>query len=140
MSTVPPPDAPPADAHSDDAPAAVIKDLEGWLLQVKRDLAGFMTLRGALDGATGQTPPGVRKKGLPVFEYKGTLDGRDIVLLTADLKRVPPAYLKHVLVPLINATASSLSESAEELARHADALHKTVLQLLAPPGESAQPG
>lgn len=103
----------------------LVADLCRDVVALKRAHVGFDTLRAAYDTAMGHTPEGERKKGLPLFEFNGALDGgdtREVVKCVADLKRVNPHYLPHVLIPLIAAQAADLLEVVEDLKSRVDTL------------------
>lgn len=117
MSQVQP--APPRVVKKPDAEApdlaTLLEELEGWYKMFQRRMAAFNTLNLSYLSAAGNVPEGERKKGLPVFEFKATLDGRTTIDCVVDLKEVNPKHISHVMIPLINAQVGCLYESIEEI-------------------------
>lgn len=107
----------------------IIIEADDWWLNLKRALAGYNSLTKALNTFQGEMPDDERAKGLPVFEFAGNVDGRNAIKVCADLKKIDPQYIPHVLVPIINSFGQDMFESLEELEIRVAELKK----LLAPP-------
>lgn len=91
-------------------------ELDDWYLQLRRSYAGFAKLRQALLVAQGQVPEGERVGGLPVFEFPASMPGSGgVVKIAADLGKVNPEHVGHVLIPLMNAQAAELLEAVGEI-------------------------
>ncbi len=120
--------APPRVVPQKDPQADVgtmITEMEVWFAQLKRTAAAYNSLYQSLLSAQNQTPEGERKKGLPVFEFSAALEGRESrepVKCVVDLKKINPAHVAHVLIPMINSQAGDLSEAVEEIAARVDVL------------------
>lgn len=68
-------------------------------------LSGYRTLTSALHSHQNVLPEGVRRVGLPLFEYKTPAVRRGpstVHTQVIDLKLIDPQHIPHVLVPLIN--------------------------------------
>jgi hypothetical protein len=129
-----PPRVVPQHDPAEDVPT-LLHEAEGWFNQLKRSLAGFNTLRAALQTATGHVPEGERKKALPVFEFKASLVGaesREVVTCAVDLRKIDQQYVQHVLIPIINSMAGELLEACEEIGQRIDTI-KPVLQAMVAP-------
>lgn len=125
---------PPHDT-AEDVPT-LLQEAEGWFHQLKRSLAGFNTLRAALQSATGNTPEGERKKALPVFEFKASFVGaesREAVTCAVDLRKIDPQYVPHVIIPIINSMAGELLEACEEIGQRIDTIKPVLQAMVAPP-------
>ena len=115
----------------------LVSEMSAWFKQLQRSVAAYNVLYLGLQSAQGDTPEGERKKGLPIFEFPAAIEGaegREAVKCAIDLKEVDPAYLAHVLVPLINAQASKLLESVEEVETRVQML-KPILAVLTRGGQ-----
>ncbi len=119
-----PPRVVPPEITKDRIPL-LISEADAWWTLLKRTTAGYDTLLGSLNAATGNTPPGERKKGMPIFEYSATLvgkDSREPIKCAVDLKHVPKQYIPHVLVPILNTQAVQILESLNEIQARLDIL------------------
>lgn len=119
----------------------IISEMSAWFKQLQRATAAYNALYLGLQAAQDQTPEGERKKGLPIFEFPAAIEGaegREPIKCVIDLKEVDPAYLAHVLVPLINAQGGKLLESVEEIEERVQML-KPILAVLTGGGQPAQP-
>lgn len=120
----------------------LVSEMAGWFDSLKRSLAGFSALHGALLNATGKVPDGERKLALPMLEFKAPLVGRDsreVVTCAVDLRKVQAGYAPHVLVPLLNVVAGELLESMEEIQEHLDLIRPLLSTMMAPPSQQADP-
>lgn len=106
---------PPRQARKKRDITDIIIEADDWWMQLKRALAGYNSLTKALQTFQGETPDDERAKGLPVFEFAGNVDGRNAIKVCADLKKIDPQYVPHVLVPIINSFGGEMIESLEEL-------------------------
>lgn len=94
----------------------LIGELKDWFHNMARSFASFSALNGALTTARGQkAADGERVRGMPIFEFKATVDGTDSIGCALDLAKVRPEYQEHVLIPLAEMTAQELLESIEEI-------------------------
>lgn len=95
---------------------AILAEADDWWLNFKRSLAGYNTLTKALQSFNGDVPEDELASGLPLFEFSGSIDGRNASRLCMDVKKIkPPEHVPHVLVPMINSYASDMIESIAEL-------------------------
>lgn len=118
--------------------AVLVKELEGWFVEMKRNLAAFSSLNESLQSHQGGLPEGERKKGLPVFEFPAPgADGRESIRCVIDLKNIDPRYVPHVLVPMINATAGDLLEAVQEVHVRAETLMPVLQAMVGPQPEDA---
>ena len=92
----------------------MVSDIVSWFGMLQRSAAAHDSLTASLMSAQGQMPVGERVKGLPVFEFTASL-GSQAIKCAVDLKKVDPQYIAHVLVPIINAQATDMLESAVEV-------------------------
>lgn len=115
---------PPRPTQGDDVPIpALMQELDGWTLELKRAYAAYEALHTSLLSFKGLLPEGVRAKGLPIFEFTAPgPDGREPVKCVVDLKHIDPQFVEHVLVPIINVQAGRMIEAVEELSLRAAAL------------------
>lgn len=112
----------------------MVAEIVGFTDQLKKAHVGFHTLNLAYLTVSGQLPAGERKKGLPLFEFTGVLEGaetREPVKCVADLKKLPKNYVPHVLVPLISIHASDLLEAVTEMRARLDHLQPALEAIVA---------
>lgn len=109
----------------------LVVEMDDWFTQLKRAVAGYNSLHQSLLSFQGQIPEGDRKKGLPVFKFPASVDGRTTIEVVADLKHVDPAYVPHVMVPLINAQGSHMMEALDEIAERVGMLQELVGSMFA---------
>jgi hypothetical protein len=103
-------------------PGELIVEMGDWLNQLRRAFAGVDLLQSCLHAHNGQLPEGERRRGLPILACPATIDGVDSVKVEFDLRKVDPAYLEHVLVPLVNSQYPDLLAAVEEIGLRVTAL------------------
>lgn len=108
----------------------LVVEMDDWMTAFKRAVAGYNTLNLSYQSFLGKIPDGERKKGLPIFKFTSTIDGRTPIEVVADLKKVDPAYLQHVLVPLINAQGVDMLEALDEVEARVEVLRKHISAMM----------
>lgn len=83
--------------------ATIIDSLRDNVVLLERALAGYHALGYSLQTHHGQLPEGDNGRGLPVFTFAATANGRDSVPVCVDLKKIAPEHVHYVLGPLIHA-------------------------------------
>ena len=97
---------------------------------LERAVAGYAQLSGPM------LPEGnERRKGLPIFRMAASADGHNTIEVCLDLRKLDPAYINHVLVPLLTMQGYELLESLEETAMCVNELR----ELFAQPAPTPQP-
>lgn len=124
----------------------VVQEYRDWWLVFERALAGHVHLKAALEtftaSQTGKSAEsaadhGGRRKGLPLFTFPASPDGRTKVDVVANVAHVNPEHVPHVLIPLINMFQLQVVEALGELQHR----HTELLQLLQPtPAETRTGG
>lgn len=112
-----------------DIPALVV-EMDDWLTALKRAVAGYTALSLSLASAQGHIPEGDRRKGLPILEFKSSVDGQTPIVCCADLRKVNPEYLQHVMVPLINAQAADILEAFDEMSTRIEMARPMLYKML----------
>jgi hypothetical protein len=108
----------------------LVLEMKDWFVQLERSVAGYNALHLALLSFQGKIPEGERRKGLPIFSFKSSIDGRTPVEVNVDLKKVHPDYVPHVLVPIINAQAAATMEALDEMDTRLQMLRQLLGQVL----------
>jgi len=112
--------------------ALLTQQLDDWFLALRRAMAAYNALSTAYLSATGELPEGERRRGLPLFEFNASLDGREAIRCAIDLKKIDPAYLSHVMVPMIGSTGKDLLEAVEEIGSRVNKLRPLLHEVVAP--------
>lgn len=113
----------------------IMQEADDWWLQLRRVLAGYKRLHGALLTFQNAASPEERRVGLPIFEFPATATGRDTVKVVVDLqKHVEAQHVPHVLIPMINSLGAQVQESLDELRLRIDLLEKTFAGVAQPAG------
>jgi hypothetical protein len=89
---------------------------------LERALAGYTHLTDILRQQTQGMQPGERAKGLPILGYRATADGVHAVDVRADLAKIDPAFVPHVLSPMCNVHASEMLDSLTRIHKCATAM------------------
>jgi len=89
---------------------------------LERALAGYTTLTTILGQLDGSIPNTKRAKGPPVLSYRATADGVSAVEVVADLSKLQPQFLPHVLSPMANIHAMEMYEALQGLVSHSSAM------------------
>jgi hypothetical protein len=110
-----------------------VDEMRTWFSQLERAVSAYNALNDAFLTATGQLPEGTRARGLPVFEFPATLNGRDSVKCALDLKKIPADQLPTVLPPLIVVAAGEVIESLNEIGAGVDVLSDHLKRVFAAP-------
>jgi hypothetical protein len=103
------------DKREDVSMEEFIEQLEINFLDLRRAFAGYSSLAGAYATLMNELQPGQRAKGMPIFEHKATVNGRDSVVVVTDLKSIPQEYLAGVLGPLIHLHGSELAAAVNAM-------------------------
>jgi hypothetical protein len=93
----------------------LIEEMYAWLVALRRAGAGYRSLHGSLMSLSGQPAEVERRRWLPLFKFPASLNGRESIECVADLKKVDPQHVQHVLNPLIHSQAMDMVEAVEEL-------------------------
>lgn len=117
----------------------LIAELREWLMALERAGAGFRSMHLSLASVQGQVPEGERKKGLPIFTFPASVNGRDMIDCVADLKKVDPQYISHVLVPLINSQAIDMVDAVDELIERLNMIRPAIYKMAGLAEEQPQP-
>ncbi len=84
---------------------------------LERALAGYTHLTEVLRQSTEGLAAGDRAKGLPILQYKASADGVHAVEVRADLGKIDPRFIPHVLSPLANVHAGEMYEALIQINR-----------------------
>lgn len=109
----------------------LLANMDDNFLMLRRAIAGYSALSAALRSLRGDLPEGERRRGLPVFTFSATADGRDAVQCVVDLKKIRPEYVEFVLGPLIHAQGEMAREAAAHLANDLGELAQSLERSLA---------
>ena len=121
-----------------------IQEARDWWLQFERCLAGYDHLSKALASFTAETTgqpvqDQERRKGLPLFTFPASADGRTKIDVVANLADVDPQYVPHVLIPLINMFRARMTEALEEVMLRVEELQKLLVPPQAAPADVFMP-
>lgn len=119
----------------------LLQQADECLIGLRRAYAGCNHLNEALAAHMNPPPPGQRRKGLPIFNYRASADGVKAEEIAVDLKNVEPEYIPHVLVPLINAHIPEIQHWLSNLKQIVVQVEQTIMSALPNAGqaEPAQP-
>jgi hypothetical protein len=106
MPKLPSPDMPQPEKPRDIPEILVV--LQDELNRTVKSAAGYFTLSSVYEQIASPGPRKGRKRGLPIFSYKGSLDGVNCVTMECDLGKIPLEYLPHILSPMCNVHAGEL--------------------------------
>lgn len=107
--------APPSRAQAQVPPPPVlIQELTGWFDILKKNLAGFKRMNGALLSVREPDAAG-RRVGMPILEFAASADDITAEKCSVDLRRVRPDHLEHVLVPLAEYLAVDMLTALSEI-------------------------
>lgn len=112
MPTLPPPTM-PEKPQPKDLPELLMA-MQEELTATARAAAGYLTLSKVYEQAVAPGRKG-RKKGLPIFEYKGSLDEVNVLPLAIDLRKVSAQYLPHILSPFCSVHATEMLEGLSKI-------------------------
>jgi hypothetical protein len=113
MPRLPPPEM-PARTKPRDIPEMLVA-LQDELNKAARAAAGYFTLSSIYEQVTALAKGKSRKKGLPIFQYKGSLDGVNVLPLECDLGKIPTEFLPHMLSPMCNVHAAEMLEGLSNM-------------------------
>jgi hypothetical protein len=108
-------------------PETIMGELQDWYRQLERTWACYNHLNTAFQAHTGELPPGVLAKSLPLFKMTASVNGRDAIECIIDTKKVNEEHVAHVLIPLINVQQADLISSLEEISTRVASLHQFVV-------------
>lgn len=119
----------------------VVVDLEAILQSLKRSIAAYSALMNALSSVRGDKSADGRVHGLPIFEFKGTIDGVNVIHLVSDMNRLtfPKQHAEHALIPHITAFAGDVADTAARLEPLTQELMDMVRDILPNKGTPKEP-
>jgi hypothetical protein len=116
----------------------ILDSMKDNFLGLERGIAGYNALSSSLQTLTGNLPEGERERGLPIFAFKATTNGRDAIDVCADLKQIPKEYVPYVLGPLIHAQGRQAQSALAALCKDVNDLAKILDRALAAQQEEEQ--
>lgn len=123
---------------------ALISELLSLCVHLRRDAAGYNFLNRSLLSASGQLPAGERTTGLPVFEFSASAEGADgrleSIRCAVDLQHVPPAYIQHVMLPIVASQGHRVLEDVQEIKNVISIVEPLLSAILAPKPPEPQNG
>lgn len=109
----------------------ILDSIRDNFLSLERGIAGYNALSASLNTLTGNLPEGERERGLPIFAFKATTNGRDSIDVCADLKLIHPDHVQYVLGPLIHAQGRQAQLSLAAMVQDVQDLAKILDRALA---------
>jgi hypothetical protein len=113
MPTLPPPDMPQAEPPKDIP--GIFAALKEVLSQAEQSAGGYFVLSAIYAQVLQQGKVAGRRRGLPVMEYRGTLDGVNVLPLKCDLSKIPLKYLPSMLATMCNVHAAELLDGLQKM-------------------------